>query len=182
MKLHISNVYGMIQNKRIVKAQKRIAEVGRRLGCYELGIYDYPGEQEKIECLEKRIEGILSAVEDGDIVVFQLPSGNGKKFDEQLIKKIREKDSVKLILLWHSYKYFLEQEYQLSIWADCEYNTHSVSETMDNTDDYMIEKMLTDAVMKVLSIDEKRQETIHIGFVLRDIKSKILQIPFYTTN
>ena len=156
----------MVQNKRIAKAQKRIAEVGKDLGYLELGIYNYPVWSDTDDELEKRIEGVIAAVEEGDFVILQLPSGNGLKFDNLIIKKLREYQNVKLVLLWHSLKYFMEQKYELSIWSDYECDVQSVSEAISYPDDYCIKKLLIDACSQVLKGYSKSENEIQIGMEL----------------
>ena len=53
MKTHITNVYGMNRNS-LVSLQHRVADVARKLGFFELGIYRYPVETDSDAELQKR--------------------------------------------------------------------------------------------------------------------------------
>lgn len=166
MKTYITNVYGMIKNKRIAKNQNRIAKVAHVLGYLELGIYNYPSESETDALLIKRIEGILSAVQDNDTVILQLPTGNGERFDAQLVKTIRL-HKVQLIMLWHSFKYYMEQRTKLAIWSDYEVDVRTVREALNDRDDFLIQKVLLDACMNEKNI-KSAEDIIHIGMGVHD--------------
>ena len=164
MNIHISNVYGMIKNQRIAQDQRRIAEVGHRLGYLEIGIYNYPAEHEPQTEQVKRMEGILAAVKPDDILILQLPTGNGERFDTQLVKQINTHQA-RLIILWHSLKYYQEQTAKLAIWSDSEVPVCTVREAVYYEEDYQIQKMLIDACIAGNEADENM---IHIGMGVHD--------------
>ncbi len=164
MNIHISNVYGMIKNQRIAQDQRRIAEVGHRLGYLEIGIYNYPAEHEPQAEQAKRMEGILAAVKPDDILILQLPTGNGERFDTQLVKQINTHQA-RLIILWHSLKYYQEQTAKLAIWSDSEVPVCTVREAVYYEEDYQIQKMLIDACIAGNEADENM---IHIGMGVHD--------------
>ena len=88
MKLHISNINGFNASKELLDAQAKISKVGIELGAYEMGIYTYPVDSDSDVELSKRLDGIISALGFGDIVVLQLPTLNGYKYDSLLLAKI----------------------------------------------------------------------------------------------
>ncbi|MCR5668030.1 MAG: hypothetical protein K6G05_03130 [Lachnospiraceae bacterium] len=100
MKTHITNVYGMNRNS-LVSLQHRVADVARKLGFFELGIYRYPVETDSDAELQKRLDGICAAVEPGDKAVLQLPTGNGIEFEFKLISKLRGMGAEKIVLIVH---------------------------------------------------------------------------------
>lgn len=87
MKCHITNIYGY--NGVCSHAQNSIAEIARRVGFLEMGLYGYPVQSDSDVELKRRIDGIIASVQPGDIVVFQSPSWNGKRYDELLINTIK---------------------------------------------------------------------------------------------
>ena len=88
MKLHISNINGFNASKELLDAQAKISKVGIELGAYEMGIYTYPVDSDSDVELSKRLDGIISALGFDDIVVLQLPTSNGYKYDCLLMAKI----------------------------------------------------------------------------------------------
>lgn len=88
MKLHITNINGFNASKELLDAQTKISKVGIELGAYEMGIYTYPVDSDSDVELSKRLDGIISALGIGDIVVLQLPTLNGYKYDSLLLAKI----------------------------------------------------------------------------------------------
>ena len=54
-----------------------------------MGIYRYQWPQESKENLSSRLDGIIAGINRGDPVIFQLPTGNGLKFDAALADRIR---------------------------------------------------------------------------------------------
>lgn len=87
MKIHISNIYNIALSDR-VKLQHKIAKAGHALGMYELGIFSYPVDGDTLEQLSTRLDGLVSSLEQGDRVILQLPTGNGREFEEKLAGRI----------------------------------------------------------------------------------------------
>ena len=105
MKTFITNSYGR-GSDRLVTLQHRVADVARKLGFFEIGIYCYPVETDSDIELQKRLDGICAAVEAGDKAVLQLPTGNGIEFESKLISKLRGMGAEKIVLIVHdSYAY-----------------------------------------------------------------------------
>lgn len=100
MKLHISNINGFNASKELLDAQAKISKVGIELGAYEMGIYTYPVDSDSDVELSKRLDGIISALGFDDIVVLQLPTSNGYKYDCLLMAKILAYHT-KLIIYMH---------------------------------------------------------------------------------
>lgn len=87
MKIHITNRYGYEKNQIALK-EKTFAETGRMLGFCEMGIFVYPIESDTPAELSKRMDGIIASVESGDLVILQLPTGNGIDYELMLMDKI----------------------------------------------------------------------------------------------
>ncbi|SEJ17150.1 Lipopolysaccharide biosynthesis protein, LPS:glycosyltransferase [Lachnospiraceae bacterium A10] len=100
MKIFITNRYGA-KNDITVDLQHRVADIARKLGFLELGIYRYPVETDSDAELQKRLDGICAAVEPGDKAVLQLPTGNGIEFEFKLISKLRGMGAEKIVLIVH---------------------------------------------------------------------------------
>lgn len=167
-KIHITNIYGMIRNKCIVAQQNRIAKVGHRLGYLEMGIYNYPVEMDSTTELRRRIDGILASLEQGDIVFLQLPTGNGIEFDSLLFNKIKAYSEVKVVLLWHSTRYYTEHRNRLSILSDYEYRPDEIYKYLESDDDIFIHKMLIDVCAQLVRKQVKPDSPIHIGLGVHD--------------
>ena len=100
MKLHITNINGFNASKELMDAQTKVSKVGIELGAYEMGIFTYPVNSDSDVELSKRLDGIISALEFDDIVVLQLPTSNGYKYDSSLVAKVLAYHT-KLIIYMH---------------------------------------------------------------------------------
>ena len=100
MKVHITKAYNF-WNKRIGAIQATVADVARSIGFVEMGIFNYDVNSDSHEELGKRLDGIIAAVEPGDIVIIQLPTGNGINFEKRLIAKIKGYPNTKVIMIFH---------------------------------------------------------------------------------
>ncbi|WP_455721934.1 glycosyltransferase [Agathobacter sp.] len=166
MKIYITNNYGFIPNKKIADQQKTISNVAHNMGYSELGIYNYDVESDTEEELEIRIEGITTAVGNKDIVVVQLPTGNGIKFDEKIVQTLYYKRA-RVVLLWHSLAYYEKNKYTLSIWTNYDILPEQIYNALD-TSKLMVTKMLVDACFNASKVIEDTDETIHIGMGVHD--------------
>lgn len=88
MNIHITNLYKFIDNNKSIDRQKKIANTARFLGFHELGIPVYNALIDTDSEMSKRQDGIISAIEYGDVVVLQLPMENDTRFEDMLINKI----------------------------------------------------------------------------------------------
>ena len=100
MKLHLTNLYGMAGDSTVILAQNAVQNIASTLGFRELGVYFYPITSDSKSEMNKRIDGIMSSVSIGDIVVFQSPTWNGVEFDRLFIDKLKDMQ-VKLVLFIH---------------------------------------------------------------------------------
>lgn len=100
MKLHLTNLYGMAGDSTVILAQNAVQNIASTLGFRELGVYFYPITADSNSEMNKRIDGIMSSVSIGDIVIFQSPTWNGVEFDRLFIDKLKDMQ-VKLVLFIH---------------------------------------------------------------------------------
>lgn len=106
MKTHITNVYGFVKDESIAQKIKEFAYIGHQLGFYEMGLYVYEVSSDTDSELQKRLDGIISSVEYGDMVVVQLPSGNGVTYERLLLEKICVYSNNKVKVLWWDKDYY----------------------------------------------------------------------------
>lgn len=100
MKVHITNLYGV--GGTTTKAQNDVTDIVKRdLQYGELGIYCYAVESDSEEMLRTRIEGIISSVGSGDVVVLQTPTWNNILFEEKLMDKLNVRIGAKKIVFIH---------------------------------------------------------------------------------
>lgn len=99
MKMHITNLYGTWGTHAL--AQRNVTKIARELGFTEMGLYQYPVECDSKEELRKRLDGITSAVEEGDIVIFQSPTWNAASYDRALVNNIRTRKNIRLAIFIH---------------------------------------------------------------------------------
>lgn len=99
MKMHITNLYGARGTHAL--AQQNVVKVAGKLGFTEMALCSYPAEKDTPKELRKRIDGITSAVEDGDLVVFQSPSWNAPYYDKRLLEIIRLHRDIHLAIFIH---------------------------------------------------------------------------------
>lgn len=71
-------------------AQHQTVDIAHQLGYREMGIYHYNADAERDEILSARLDGIIAGLQwNNDIVVCQLPSWNGTRFDLALVERIK---------------------------------------------------------------------------------------------
>ena len=89
MRMYITRINGVWRRDPSVLRQHLTADAAHQLGFREMGIYRYQWPQESKENLSSRLDGIIAGINRGDPVIFQLPTGNGLKFDAALADRIR---------------------------------------------------------------------------------------------
>lgn len=99
MKMHITNLYGAWGTHAF--AQQNVAQIAGKMGYKEIALYSYGAEYDTPGELRKRLDGITSAVEDGDLVIFQSPSWNATYYDKRLLEVIRLHRDIRLAVFIH---------------------------------------------------------------------------------
>lgn len=109
MKIHITNLYGI--GGTIGKAQQMTADIAKRdLHYNELGIYKYPMDSDTPDMLRTRLDGIIASVSHGDVVIFQLPTWNGIRFDETFVSHFNGYRELKKIFFIHDVPPLMEKK------------------------------------------------------------------------
>lgn len=101
MNVHITNLYGQSFKSTALKAQNRTADIAKKLGYKELGIYSYDVNSDSPEMLRSRLDGIIASVGWNDVVIFQYPTWNGMKFDRAFITRLKNYTGLKVIFFIH---------------------------------------------------------------------------------
>lgn len=190
MNVHITNIYGFIQDQELKKKQNLYADAGHILGFKEMGIFNFDVSTDTESELSKRLDGIISSLQFNDLVFVQLPTGNGEHYDNLLINKLRAYKT-KICVLLHEqieYEYILnfvdlimptnnevhvylkERNYSNVFYKkNIHYEFDSNSSGLLSSDFY-IKKYLIDAVDQLSQpvLDEQDEDIIHIGFGLHD--------------
>lgn len=82
-------------------AQQHTADFAKDLGFEEIAFHTYPVHTDSKSELNKRLDGLLSAVSYGDLVVLQFPTWNGLEYDRRFIEKLKAYQDLKLIIFVH---------------------------------------------------------------------------------
>lgn len=192
MNVHITNIYGFIQDQELKKKQNLYAAAAHVLGFKEMGIFNFDVTTDTDNELSKRIDGIISSLQFNDLVFVQLPTGNGEHYDNLLINKIKAYNTKVCILLHQTieYEYVLkaadlimptsnevyaslkERNYSNVFYKhniNYEFSINSKSSSILSSDFY-IKKYLIDAVdqLEESVLNEQDEDIIHIGFGLHD--------------
>lgn len=189
MNVHITNIYGFIQDQELKKKQNLYADAGHILGFKEMGIFNFDVSTDTESELSKRLDGIISSLQFNDLVFVLLPTGNGEHYDNLLINKIKAYNTKVCILLHEQieYEYILnsvdlimptnnevhvylkEHNYSNVFYKkNINYEFSMISNSSNIlSSDFYIKKYLIDAVDQLEEpvLDE---DVIHIGFGLHD--------------
>lgn len=189
MNVHITNIYGFIQDQELKKKQNIYADAAHVLGFKEMGIFNFDVSTDTESELSKRLDGIISSLQFNDLVFVQLPTGNGEHYDNLLINKIKAYNTKVCILLHQTIEYeyvlnsvdlimptnnevhaYLNEHNYTNVFykknINYEFGLYSNSSNILSSDFY-IKKYLIDAVDQLEEpvLDE---DVIHIGFGLHD--------------
>ena len=189
MNVHITNIYGFIQDQELKKKQNLYAYAGHILGFKEMGIFNFDVSTDTESELSKRLDGIISSLQFNDLVFVQLPTGNCEHYDNLLINKIKAYNTKVCILLHQTIEYeyvlnsvdiimptnnevhvYLNEHNYTNVFykknINYEFGLYANSSNILSSDFY-IKKYLIDAVdqLEEPALDE---DVIHIGFGLHD--------------
>ena len=109
MNIYITKINGLSLRNTFQYIQNMTVDIAHQIGCREMGIYRYNGNQESSESLNSRIDGIISGINQGDIVICQLPTGNGLKFERELISHLRAYRS-RIAIFIHNFETLLHEK------------------------------------------------------------------------
>lgn len=190
MNVHITNIYGFIQDQELKKKQNLYADAGHILGFKEMGIFNFDVSTDTESELSKRLDGIISSLQFNDLVFVQLPTGNGEHYDNLLINKLRAYKTKICVLLHEQIEYeYILNFVDLIMPTSNELNAYLKERNYSNvfykknihyefdsnssgllSSDFYIKKYLIDAVDQLSQpvLDEQDEDIIHIGFGLHD--------------
>lgn len=189
MNVHITNIYGFIQDQDLKKKQNLYADAAHALGFMEMGIFNFDVSTDTESELSKRIDGIISSLQFNDLVFVQLPTGNGEHYDNLLINKLRAYNTKICVLLHEQIEYeyilntvdltmptsnelnaYLKQHNYTNVFykknINYEFGLYSNSSNILSSDFY-IKKYLIDA-QDQLEESVLDEDVIHVGFGLHD--------------
>ena len=192
MNVHITNIYGFIQDQELKKKQNLYADAGHILGFKEMGIFNFDVSTDTESELSKRLDGIISSLQFNDLVFVQLPTGNGEHYDNLLINKIKAYNTKVCILLHQTIEYeyvlnsvdlimptnnevhaYLKEHNYTNVFykKNINYEFSMISNSSNIlSSDFYIKKYLIDAVdqLEESVLNEQDEDIIHIGFGLHD--------------
>lgn len=102
MTKHITNIYGQGYSSTAMLTQHMMTNIAKKSDYSEIDVPNFPVADDSPEELRKRIDGIITAIQPGDMVLAQMPTWNGIAFDEVFIDKILEKN-IKLAIFIHDF-------------------------------------------------------------------------------
>lgn len=192
MNVHITNIYGFIHDQDLRKKQNQFADAAHALGFKEMGIFNFDVSTDTENELSKRIDGIISSLQFNDLVLVQLPTGNGEHYDNLLINKIKAYNTKVCILLHQTIEYeyvlnaadlimptnnevhaYLKEHNYSNVFYKKNINYEfSIISNSSNilSSDFYIKKYLIDAQdqLEESVSNEQDEDIIHIGFGLHD--------------
>ena len=190
--VHITNIYGFIHDQDLRKKQNQFADAAHALGFKEMGIFNFDVSTDTENELSKRIDGIISSLQFNDLVLVQLPTGNGEHYDNLLINKIKAYNTKVCILLHQTIEYeyvlnaadlimptnnevhaYLKEHNYSNVFYKKNINYEfSIISNSSNilSSDFYIKKYLIDAQdqLEESVSNEQDEDIIHIGFGLHD--------------
>ena len=107
MRVYITNINGQSGQSTAQLCQNTVTDVAISLGYRELGIYCYQIHTDTESELSKRLDGIVSGLRHGDVVIFQTPTWNTTEFDEKLMNKLKLYDIHDVVPLMFSGNFYL---------------------------------------------------------------------------
>ena len=115
MNVYITKLNGLPMHDISQYIQRMTAEIGHQLGFREMGIYRYNRAGESWESLSGRLDGIIAGIDMGkDVVICQFPTGNGIKYEWELIKRLRMYQS-RIVIFIHEPETFYRKINQIML-------------------------------------------------------------------
>ncbi len=112
MNIYITKLNGLPLQDTSQYIQRMTAEIAHRLGCREMGIFRYNGANESRESLNGRLDGIIAGICGGDIVICQFPTGNGFRYEWELVRRLKVYQS-RVVIFVHNAKILIRESNQM---------------------------------------------------------------------
>ena len=159
MKVHITNIYESVGE--IEQRQHEFAVAGQKLGFHELGIQTYQTETDTRNELSARLDGVIAAVEPGDLIIVQLPTGNGIDFEKILIDKLLAYSKQRVLILWQDEAYRAEYRDSIAGYIGKE-------ENIDFSMPYEETKRMQIMLNMVTQVEKENSSDLQEGYVVDD--------------
>ena len=115
MNVYVTKMNGLYPDNLSQYKQQMIVRIAHQLGCREMGIYCYDGRNESADSLYGRLDGIIAGIQWGeDVVICQFPTGNGAKFEWELVKRIRFYQC-RVVILIHDVEHIVSESNRASL-------------------------------------------------------------------
>ena len=112
MNVYITKLNGLPMQDISQYKQRMIAEIGHQLVFREMGIYRYNRTNESKESLSRRLDGIIAGIDWGnDVVICQLPTGNGFKYEWELVSRLKMYQ-IKVIIFIHDAEVLIRESHR----------------------------------------------------------------------
>lgn len=165
MKVHITKSYLNIDDENFIR-QKLNIEAAAMLGTYEMGIPECNNTTLTSGQIFKILDGIIAAVEFGDLTIVQLPTGNGVEFEHLLLDKILAYSGNKAFALWNDESYYVDNHDKLATQITGEYCITENDDVLNIQQIFLNYITLNDTMSGNQIMDS--EEYIHIAFGLTD--------------
>ena len=109
MKTYITRINGWSLRDKSHYMQHMVAEIAHQLGCREMGLYRYYAEEESGVSLGSRLDGIIAGINGGDLVICQFPTGNGMRFENELVNRLKAYGA-RIAILIHEMEALADEE------------------------------------------------------------------------
>ncbi|MBZ5943814.1 sugar transferase [Leuconostoc gelidum subsp. gasicomitatum] len=100
----MTDIFQRIDPDATFKARKDVSLFAEQVGLRRLSIFRYDSAFESSEAIHSRIDGITAGVEPGDIVYYQFPTYNGKRFENFFVEHMQSRGT-KIVALVHDIEF-----------------------------------------------------------------------------
>ncbi len=115
MNVYITKLNGLPLRDTSQYIQRMTAEIAHQLGCREMGIYRYNGANESSDSLNGRLDGIIAGISWGeDVVICQFPTGNGFRYEWELVKRLKMYQS-RVVIFLHDLAYLVKEANRVAL-------------------------------------------------------------------
>lgn len=108
MNVYITKLNGMFFMSTRQYMQHMVVDIAHPLGIREMGVYRYNTKAESVENRGCRLDGIIAGINAGDVVICQIPTGNGLEFERVLIRRIKDYRG-RIVMFVHNMEAIMEE-------------------------------------------------------------------------